>query len=119
MPASCFDIVNSTVGELYRVDPTTGETAFIDLGGEELVTGDGLVLEGRTLYVVQNRRNQIAVIELAPDLMAGARKQTLTSPKFDIPTTAAGFGNALYTANARFSTPPTPNTPYSIVRVSK
>jgi hypothetical protein len=67
--------------------------------------------------VVQNRLNQIAVVTLAPDLSSGTVVDNITSPNFDVPTTVASFGNALYAVNARFSTPATPSTSYSIVRV--
>ncbi len=46
-------IVNSTTGDLYRVDPRTGKAARVDLGGASLTAGDGLRLQGRTLYVVR------------------------------------------------------------------
>jgi hypothetical protein len=85
-----------------------------------LPNGDGIVLEGRTLYLVQNRLNQIAVIELEPDLTAGVLVDVLTSPYFDVPTTAAAsFGRSLYAVNARFGTPPTPATQYEVVQVFK
>ena len=110
-------IVNSTTGALYRVVPQTGEATQIDLGGDSVSAGDGLLLRGRTLYVVQNQLNQIAVVALAPDLSSGEVVGTITDPAFDIPTTVAAFGDALYAVNARFSTPATPSTPYTIVRV--
>jgi hypothetical protein len=34
-----------------------------------------------------------------------------------VPTTIAAFGDALYAVNARFDTPPTPDTDYDVVRV--
>jgi sugar lactone lactonase YvrE len=111
-------IVNSTTGALYRVEPLTGVATLIDLGGASVSAGDGLLLRGHTLYVVRNQLNQIAVITLAPDLSSGEVVGTITNPNFDIPTTIAAFGNALYAVNARFSTPPTPSTTYSIVRVT-
>ena len=43
--------------------------------------------------------------------------RTITSPRFDVPTTVARFGNRLYLPNARFTTPPTPSTPYSVTQV--
>ena len=111
-------IVNSTTGALYRVAPQTGVATRIDLGGATMTSGDGLLLQGRTLYVVRNSLNQIAVIKLAPDLGSGTVVDTITSSNFDVPTTIAAFGNALYAVNARFTTPPTPSTMYTIVRVA-
>lgn len=95
-------IVNSDVGALYRVDPLTGYATEIDLGGVDVLTGDGLVLRGHTLYVVQNFLNQIRVIELDPGFATGRYIEDLTSDAFRVPTTAAIFGNALYAVNARF-----------------
>jgi outer membrane protein assembly factor BamB len=112
-------VVNSTEGVLYTVDPSTGTSAPVDLGGASLTSGDGIVLEGRTMYVVQNRLNQIAVVELSPDFASGEVVETITSDAFRIPTTADVFGKSLYAVNARFGTPPTPDTEYEIVRVTK
>lgn len=110
-------LVNSAVGAVYRVDPLTGTAMQIDLGGASVALGDGLLLSGHTLYVVRNRLNEIAIIELAPDLSSGDIVGAITDPNFDVPTTIAAFGKALYAVNARFTTPPTPQTTYSIVRV--
>jgi sugar lactone lactonase YvrE len=101
--SSWLVIVNTAVGALYRVDPLTGYATEIDLGEEvDVLMGDGLVLRGHTLYVVQNFLNQIRVIELDPDFATGRYIQDLTSDAFRVPTTAAIFGNALYAVNARF-----------------
>jgi sugar lactone lactonase YvrE len=110
-------IVNSALGTLYRVEPRTGQATAIDLGGEVLTNGDGLLLRGSTLYVVQNRLNQIAIVDLARDLSSGEVVGTISNPHFDVPTTLAAFGSSLYAVNARFGTPVTPDTEYSIVRV--
>src|SRR5215211_456563 len=110
-------IVNSTEGALYNVDPATGVATRIDLGTGAVPNGDGILLQGKTLYVVQNQLNQVAVIRLNSDFTAGTIETTITSPLFRVPTTIARFGNALYVVNARFGTPPTPDTEYEVVRV--
>jgi sugar lactone lactonase YvrE len=110
-------VVHSTLGVLYRVDPATGVAKAVDLGGASLTSGDGLLLVGQTLYVVRNRLNQVAVVELDPGFGSGTVVDTLTSPAFDVPTTLARFAGALYAVNARFGTPPTPSTPYDVVRL--
>jgi hypothetical protein len=111
--------VQTNTGKLFRIDPATGATQLVDLGGASLSNGDGLLLQGKTLYVVQNVANRITVLQLAPDLAGGSVAGTITSPSFDVPTTLARFGNRLYAVNARFTTPPTPTTPYSIVQVRR
>lgn len=112
-------IVNSTEGALYTVDPNTGIATRIDLGTGAVPAGDGILLQGKTLYVVQNQLNQIAVIRLSADLSSGTIEETITSPNFRVPTTIAQFGNSLYAVNARFGTPPTPDTEYEVVQVPR
>lgn len=94
--------VHSLLGVLYTIDPATGHATEIDLGGDTVAFGDGIVLHGRTLYVVQNFSNQVAVVELSPDLTAGRVVETITSDLFRVPTTGAMHGGTLYVVNARF-----------------
>ena len=49
--------VQSNTGELFRIDTESKEVVEIDLGGETLANGDGLLLDGRTVYVVRNDKN--------------------------------------------------------------
>ena len=106
-------------GLLFRFDPATGDATQVDLGGTVLTNGDGLLLSGRTLFVVQNRLNRVAVVELNSAGTSGEVTQLLTDPRFDVPTTVAAFGNRLYLPNARFRTPPTPDTTYNAVAIPK
>jgi sugar lactone lactonase YvrE len=113
-------VVNSTLGILYRVDPATGVADAIELAGGATVTaGDGLLLDGKTLYVVRNRLNQIAAVRLSPDFTSGEVTGAITSPLFRVPTTVTEHGNSLYAVNARFGTPPGPTVDYDVVRVGK
>ena len=112
-------IVNSTTGTLYLVDPNTGWTDAIDLGGAAVNAGDGILLDGKTLYVVRNQLNQIAVIALSGDLASGQIIDTISDPAFRIPTTVDEFGNRLYAVNARFGTPNANLIEYEVVQVSK
>jgi sugar lactone lactonase YvrE len=112
-------IVNSALGTLYRVDPETGDASLIDLGGATVASGDGMLLRGDHLFVVQNQLNQIAVIDLDRRLETGEVTQIVTDPRFDIPTTIDSFLGQLYVVNARFATPATPDTTYTIERVRR
>lgn len=105
-------VAMSAAGELLRVDPATGEASVIDLGGGSAASGDGLVLQGGTLYVVQNFFNQVAVFRLGAGLASVSQVDTLTSDGFDIPTTAVFRAGRLWAVNARFTTPPTSDTEY-------
>lgn len=116
-------IANTDRGELYLVDPGTGVSSLIDLGGVLLPFADGISLEGETLYVVQNLMNQISVIALSDDYLSGTLEKVIQDPKFGIPTTIDRFGSHLYAVNAHFDmAPPTgihPDVEFEVVRVEK
>jgi sugar lactone lactonase YvrE len=112
-------VVNSATGKLFRVDPRTGAATEVDLGGYALTNGDGLLVQGRTLYVVQNRLNQVAVIELNRRGTAGELQEILRSPDFDVPTTVAAYKGSLYLPNARFGNPSPLTADYWITRIDK
>jgi sugar lactone lactonase YvrE len=119
-PDGCALImVQSSTGFLLRVDPRTGVARRIDIGDALMTNGDGLLLLDGTLYVVQNRLNKIAVIELNSTATKGAVVGEITSPDFDVPTTVAAFGDRLYLPNARFTTSPTPTTEYWVTAVDR
>jgi sugar lactone lactonase YvrE len=111
-------VVNSFLGTLYTVDQD-GVADEIELTGGDAANGDGILLDGQTLYVVKNFQNRIAVVELESDLGSGVVVTHITDPRFDIPTTIDEFGKWLYAVNARFTTPPTPTTTYTVVQVEK
>jgi hypothetical protein len=119
-------VVNTVASALFRVDPVTGVATEVDLGGYELTNGDGLLVQGNTLCVVQNRQNQIAVFKIKADGTSGELLRVLTSEDldesvtFDVPTTVARFGNSLYLPNARFGIETDPSTAdYWITRIDR
>jgi sugar lactone lactonase YvrE len=112
-------VVQSNTGLLFLVDPHTGQTRQIRLGGERVRNGDGLLLDGRCLYVVRNFNNEIALVSLAPGLARGEITKRIGDDDFDVPTTVDDFGGRLFVANARFDQPPTPRTRYWIAVVRK
>ncbi len=121
-------LVNHTsLGILANVDPDTGVSTAIPLSGPPLVPGtlDGLQLEGRTAWVVQNFANSVAKVRLAPDLSSGEVVQVVTSDLFRVPATMAVHGRRLVLVNARFDLgfPPPfgpgapPGTDYDVVQL--
>ena len=111
-------IVQSNTGKLFTVD-RGGHTREIDLGGASVTRGDGVLLDGRTLYVVRNVLNQVAVVELRPRFSSGTVTRAITHPDLDVPTTIDEFGRRLYIVNARFGTTPTPETSYWVTQLRK
>jgi hypothetical protein len=97
-------MVKSNTGELFSVKPRSGRSRQIELDGS-VTNGDGLLLRGRTLYVVQNQDNKIAVVDLTRDLREGEIEDELTDQLLDVPTTIAPFERFIYAVNARFDRP--------------
>ena len=109
--------VQTNTGKLFRINPRTGVTREVDLGGATLANGDGMLLAGRVLFVVQNRDNKIAVVVLSRSLDRGRLVAELTDPEFDVPTTIAFQAGRLYAVNARFGITDPETARYDIVRV--
>jgi len=110
-------LVQSNTGRLFAADARTGATRAIDLGGADVMNGDGILLLGRTLFVVQNRLNKIAVIKLSRDLSRGIKVREITDSAFDVPTTIAASHRHLHAVSARFGTTDPQPAKYNVVRV--
>jgi len=108
-------VAHSGTGQLYTVDPTSGASAVI--AGVSVPQVDGIVLQGRRLWAVQNT-NQVTRIRLGRHLRSGVVDKVITSDLFQTPSTAARFGRRLGVVNAKFDTgiPPTADQ-YEIVLV--
>jgi sugar lactone lactonase YvrE len=111
-------VAHSANAQLDTVDPTSGASAAI--AGVSVPNVDGILLEAGRLWAVQNFSNQVSRIRLAPDLSSGLVEEVITSPLFQIPTTAARFGSRLAVVNAKFDTgiPPTA-TQFEVVLVDR
>ena len=111
--------VQTFTGQLYRINPRTGFARLISLGGESVPNGDGILLDGRRLYVVQNRSNLVAVITLRPGLLSGRVLTRLGHPEFSVPTTIDDLGKRLYAVNASFGIPNPDTAEYKVVQLRK
>ncbi|ELT45569.1 hypothetical protein G205_03701 [Arthrobacter nitrophenolicus] len=96
-------VAHSAKQALFTVDPDTGQSALIDTGA--LPNVDGIIARGKTVWVVQNFLNQVSRVKLNHDLSSGEVRDVITSDSFQIPTTAALFGNTLAVVNAKFDEP--------------
>ncbi|MEV0647136.1 superoxide dismutase [Phytomonospora sp. NPDC050363] len=111
-------IVQSNKGLLYRVG-RDGLSRTVDTGGSGLTMGDGLLRDGRTLYAIRNRANEVLVLRLDHSGNEADLLRTITDERFDVLTTAARHRDRIYFVNARFDTPPTPQTTYNVVAVDR
>jgi Cu-Zn family superoxide dismutase len=94
--------VQSNTGELLRIDTASKEVVEINLGGETLTNGDGLLLDGRTAYVVRNEQELIVPVELSGDYTSGKVGEPFTDPSFAFPTTIAKTDGRLLVVNSQF-----------------
>ena len=108
--------VQSVSKKLLLINPSTGAAKTIDIGSYDLVNGDGLLLHGLTLYVVQNRANKVAVFRLSTDLTTASFVRAITDADFDVPTTIDRAGERLYVVNARFGTATPADPSYHVVK---
>ena len=108
--------VQSNAKKLFLINASTGATKAIDHGTYDLENGDGLLLHGTTLYVVQNRSNKVAVLSLSTDLTKATFVRAITDADFNQPTTIDRAGERLYVVNARFTTTTPTDQSYHVVK---
>ena len=92
--------VQSNTGELFRID--SKEVVEINLGGETLTNGDGLLLDGHTVYVVRNEQELIVPVKLSGEYISGEVGEPFTDPSFAFPTTIAKTDGRLLVVNSQF-----------------
>ena len=120
---------HSSRAELYLVDPRTGSSRTIAISGGALTPGtpDGILLDGRTLWVVENFSERLVKIELSPKLTSGRIVAAVTNDLFRVPTAVGEDGHRLALINARFDLgfPPPfgpgapPGTDFDVVQLNK
>jgi sugar lactone lactonase YvrE len=112
--------VQSNTGKLFRIDTASAAVREVTLaGGESVPNGDGILLTGKRLYVVQNTNNRVAVISLTPDFASGRVVTRLSDPDFSVPTTIDNHGRRLYAVNARFGVANPGTASYQVVQLAK
>ncbi len=113
-------VVQSNTGQLFNVKPRTGEATEVDLGGESVPSGDGILLDrGRGLWVMQNAIDTVTLVDLDSDLESGEVVSRTTDKDFDVPTTVAKSGNYLAIVNARFEESPPETKEYWVTQIRK
>ena len=79
-------VIHMSEGQLYLPDTDTLTPIPIDITGGDFTRGgavcdaDGLLLDGRTLYVAQPSLSRVAVVGLSPDHLSGFATRYITEP---------------------------------------
>ncbi len=100
-------------GTLYRVNERTGDAALVDVD-HSFASPDGLVRQGRNLYVVEQGAARVATVRLNPLGTTGEIVRLVTVPGGETPTTTALYRRGLYVVDARFDSM---TGPYQVTRI--
>ena len=106
-------------GLLFKIDIASRKVTPIDLKGQTVEGVDGLVLRGRTLYVIRQPAAEIVTVALAPDLASGRVVSRKAVDGLLWPATGALAGDELLVVNTQFNRRPTGDAemPFSVQRV--
>lgn len=108
--------VHTGSGELFRIDVRSRAVEKVDLGGETLVSGDGLLLDGRRLLVTLEDPGVVVPVELSPDLLRGSVGAPVGEGELDFPTTIAELDGELFVVNSQLDSD-SPELPFSVSRL--
>jgi hypothetical protein len=113
---------HSSAGGLWRFVPRTGVVEPITVTGTPaVVSGDGMEVRGRTLYVVRGSGGQdVTVLRLRSRHGVWSAHVTgvLTSPSLDVPATATLAAGSLWAVNARFGVADPSTAAYWVTRLA-
>lgn len=104
-------------GELWRIDLRTKAVRRVMNG---LENGDGLLLDGRTLYVARNMNQVVSKVTLSADYASGqlVAEEPLAGLRF--PATLTSIGGDLVVTQAQLDRlGGTPETPFKLTRFAK
>ena len=94
-------IVNSSTGGLFNVAATTGVARKLDVS---VPNGDGLILDGDRLIVIQNYpQSRVSIVRLDATFLHGTVERTLESPYFASPSTGIQVDGKLWIVNSRLA----------------
>ncbi|MBI4188731.1 MAG: SMP-30/gluconolactonase/LRE family protein [Chloroflexi bacterium] len=98
-------VVHSGAQKLFRITVASKEVREVDLGGTPQ-GGDGMVLDGQTLYVLARTQtgDMIVRIQMTADFSGGTIRDNFRDPSFAFPTTIAKVGNRMLVVNSQFNT---------------
>jgi sugar lactone lactonase YvrE len=105
-------VVQSNTGKLFRIDlgSTAASRKITQVDAPALPGGDGLLIDGGRLLVVQGSPAQVSVLKLKSGSSRATLDRTITDPTLKGPSTIARVGKLLLVVNADFATSTQPFT---------
>lgn len=110
--------VNYRTGELFRIDVQTREVRRIDLGGDSVRTGDGLLLDGTTLLVVREEPGEIQPVKLSADLLRGKLGEPFGRSLLRLPTSMFELNGRGLVVNSQLDRGENPALPFTVAAVA-
>lgn len=108
-------VAQGNVGKLWRFDLRSRAVSLIDIGGANLVNADGLVLKGRTLWVVRNFSRVLTTLHLGPNAATASLVSERPTDPNRVFTTAKFARGRLLLVDSKFEENPVGLPPYQVV----
>ncbi|OLT30269.1 superoxide dismutase [Actinomadura sp. CNU-125] len=115
-------VVDSTGGDLYRVDTASGAVAKVALHGGDMELADGLDLRHGRLWAAHNVSDAITRWRVSADGRAAWLRRRVVDAELDAPTTLVRVRGTLYVVRSQFDEggplgSGTPETPFTVAAV--
>ena len=94
--------VQSNTGKLFRIEIATKAIVQLDVGGALFPNGDGLEIQGNSLYVLQNQQELITELRLQPNQARATVVSQTTDPSFMYPTSLVEARGRFLVVNSQF-----------------
>lgn len=104
--------------KLFRISVSGKQVSEVDLGGKPQ-GGDGMVLDGKTLYLLERTEtsDRIVRIRMAEDFLSGVVLDSFRDDSFAYPTTIVKLDSRMLVVNSQFNargTGRTPELPFTV-----
>ncbi|GAB2599803.1 SMP-30/gluconolactonase/LRE family protein [Kribbella endophytica] len=110
-------VAQGNVGKLWRFSLRTGAVSAVGTGTADLVNADGLVQDGRTLWVVRNFSKVLSTLRLTPDGRTARLVAATPTDPDRVLTTAKLAQGRLLLVDSKFDEP-TATPPYQVVALT-
>jgi Cu-Zn family superoxide dismutase len=95
--------IQTNTGKIYRIDVATKEIVQLDVGGATYPAGDGLWLQGNSLYVLQNQQELITELRVQPNQATATVVSQTTDESFMFPTSLVIARGRFLVVNSQFN----------------
>jgi Cu-Zn family superoxide dismutase len=95
-------VIQSNTGKIFQIDVESKEIVHLDVGGVTFPAGDGLWLQGHSLYVLQNQQEVITEIRIQAVQASGTVVSQTSDESFMFPTSLVIARGRFLVVNSQF-----------------